>query len=205
MSIILATGGTKGHISPAITLAKALKIHGHNSILFTNKKINKNTNFIKSYILPLCKPSNKLKFFLFLIYSCVSVLYRMKKIKPKLVIGFGGYSSFPTLLAAKILFIPIILHEQNIILGRVNRLFSKNAKLIATSFPETKFVSKSKFIFTGNFINIKKRNYPRNKKIINILIIAGSQGANFFDEIISSIICSLPIEIKKKLKLHNNV
>ncbi|WP_395463346.1 undecaprenyldiphospho-muramoylpentapeptide beta-N-acetylglucosaminyltransferase [Wolbachia endosymbiont of Cantharis cryptica] len=209
MDIILATGGTGGHIFPAITLAKALKTQGYSCILFIDKKTNKNTD-VESYTLPLHKPSSsKFKFFLLLTYSCVLALYQIRKLKPKLVIGFGSYASFPTLLAAKMLSIPIILHEQNTVLGRVNRFFFKSAKLVATSFPETKYVKGNKCIFTGNFVNIKAQEYsmllfpvvPARDAGICILIVAGSQGANFFDDVVSSVIYNLPIEIKKKIRV----
>ncbi|MCV3769779.1 MAG: UDP-N-acetylglucosamine--N-acetylmuramyl-(pentapeptide) pyrophosphoryl-undecaprenol N-acetylglucosamine transferase, partial [Wolbachia pipientis] len=182
MDIILATGGTGGHIFPAITLAKALKLRGYNCILFTNKKTDKNID-VESYTLPVCRPSNnKFKFFLLLIYSFILALYRIRKLKPKLVIGFGSYATFPTLLAAKVFSIPIILHEQNILLGRVNRFFLSSAKLIATSFSETKYAERNKCIFTGNFVYIKPKSYsyPSSKGILNILIIAASQGSSFF-------------------------
>ncbi len=201
MDIILATGGTGGHIFPAITLARALKAQGYSCILFTDKKTNKNTD-IESYTLPLRRPSsNKFKFFLFLIYSSMLVLYQVRKLKPKSVIGFGSYASFPTLLAARVLSIPIILHEQNTILGRVNRFFFKSAKLIATSFPETKYAEGNKCIFTGNFVDIKAQSHSSTEKILNILVIAGSQGANFFDDVVSSVICNLPIKMKKKIRV----
>lgn len=201
MDIILATGGTGGHIFPAVTLAKALEAHGYSCTLFTDKKIEKNCS-IEECILPLCKSSNnKLKFFFLLLYSCILALNKIRKLKPKMVIGFGSYASFPTLLAARILAVPIVLHEQNIILGRVNRFFFKNAKLAATSFPSTKYANKNKSVYTGNFINIKKQNYPSIEGTFNILIIAGSQGANFFDEVVSSVICNLPPELSQKIKV----
>ncbi|MCA7010001.1 undecaprenyldiphospho-muramoylpentapeptide beta-N-acetylglucosaminyltransferase [Wolbachia endosymbiont of Tribolium confusum] len=198
MTIILATGGTGGHIFPAITLARALKVQGYNCILFTDQK---NIN-VESYILPLCKPSgNKLKFLFLLMYSCALAIYRIRKLKPRLIIGFGSYASFPTLLAAKILSIPIILHEQNIVLGRVNRFFFKSAKLIATSFPETKYAESSKCIFTGNFVDIEAQGYSSAETVLNVLIIAGSQGANFFDDVVSSVICDLPVEVKERIRV----
>ncbi|MDD9331248.1 MAG: undecaprenyldiphospho-muramoylpentapeptide beta-N-acetylglucosaminyltransferase [Wolbachia sp.] len=204
MTIILATGGTGGHIFPAITLAKELKEQCYNCVVFTDKKINKNTD-IQSYVLPLCKSSgnaiHKLKFFSLFSYSCALALYKMKELKPKLVIGFGSYASFPTLLAAKILSTPIILHEQNIVLGRVNRFFFKSAKLVATSFPTTKYVEGDKCVLTGNFIDIETQDYPNTEGILNILIIAGSQGANFFDNVVGSVICNLPKKLKKKIRI----
>ncbi|WCR53185.1 MAG: UDP-N-acetylglucosamine--N-acetylmuramyl-(pentapeptide) pyrophosphoryl-undecaprenol N-acetylglucosamine transferase [Wolbachia endosymbiont of Ctenocephalides orientis wCori] len=201
MNIILATGGTGGHIFPAITLARALKVHGYSCTLFLDKKIEENPG-IKQYVLPLCKSSrNKFKFFFLLLYSFVLALNKIRKLKPKMVIGFGSYASFPTLIATRILAIPIVLHEQNIILGRVNRFFFKSAKLVATSFPSTKYANESKCIYTGNFISMKKQNYPSIKRAFNILIIAGSQGASFFDDVISSVICNLPIELSHRIKV----
>lgn len=201
MNIILATGGTGGHIFPAITLAKALKADGYSCTLFIDKKVEENSG-IKQYVLPLCKSSgNKFKFFFLLLYSCVLALHKIRRLKPKMVIGFGSYASFPTLIAARILAIPIILHEQNIILGRVNRFFFKSAKLVATSFPSTKYANESKCIFTGNFINMKKQNYPSIRETLNILIIAGSQGASFFDDVVSSVICNLPTELSHRIKV----
>lgn len=198
MTIILATGGTGGHIFPAITLAKALKAQEHNCILFTDQK----TINVENYILPLCKPSgNKLKFLFLLMYSCVLALYQTRKLKPKLIIGFGSYASFPTLLAAKILSIPIVLHEQNTVLGRVNRFFFKSAKLIATSFPETKYAEGSKCVFTGNFVDIEAQGYSRAETVLNVLIIAGSLCAIFFDDVVSSVICDLPVEVKEKIRV----
>ncbi|AAW71145.1 UDP-N-acetylglucosamine--N-acetylmuramyl-(pentapeptide) pyrophosphoryl-undecaprenol N-acetylglucosamine transferase [Wolbachia endosymbiont of Brugia malayi] len=201
MDIVLATGGTGGHIFPAITLARAIKRQGYDSILFADKKTGKNTD-VKDYTLPLNKPGgNKFRFFLLLIYSCVLALYQIRKLKPKLVIGFGGYASFPTLLAAKVLSIPIILHEQNAVLGRVNKFFFNSAELIATSFPETKYAKGNKCVFIGNFVDIKAKSHSSTKKILTVLIIAGSQGANFFDDVVSSVICNLPIEIRKKIRV----
>ncbi|MBV0899681.1 MAG: UDP-N-acetylglucosamine--N-acetylmuramyl-(pentapeptide) pyrophosphoryl-undecaprenol N-acetylglucosamine transferase [Wolbachia endosymbiont of Fragariocoptes setiger] len=194
MKIILATGGTGGHIFPAITLAKELK--KHKCIIFTDRQIIE----IKSVVLPLSKPSaNKFIFYLSLFCSCILTLYKMRKLKPDLVIGFGSYASFPTLLAAKILSIPIILHEQNIILGRVNRMFLENARFVATSFPVTKYAEEDKCIFTGNFIDQKILTNYKITNSLNLLIIAGSQGANFFDDIITSIICDLPEVLKKRV------
>ncbi|HCE59614.1 MAG TPA: undecaprenyldiphospho-muramoylpentapeptide beta-N-acetylglucosaminyltransferase [Wolbachia sp.] len=201
MDIILATGGTGGHIFPAITLTKALKTQGYKCILFTDRQISRDTD-IENYVLPLCKPSvHKLKFFFLLFCSCISALYHIRKLKPKLVIGFGSYASFPTLLAAKILSIPIILHEQNAVLGRVNRFFFKSAKLVATSFPTTKYAQGNKCVVIGNFVGEKVLETQDITENFNILIIAGSQGANFFDDVISSVICDLPKTLKKRIKV----
>ncbi len=201
VDIILAAGGTGGHIFPAIHLAKALKTEGYSCILLTDRQIPG----VESYVLPLCKPSAyKLKFYFMLLYSYIIALHHIKLLKPKLIIGFGSYAAFPALCAAITLSIPIVLHEQNSVLGRMNKFFSRQAKFIATSFPVTKYAQNSKCIFTGNFINeqiVKTHAIIESRETFNILVIAGSQGADFFDTIISGVISELPKELLQKIKL----
>ncbi|OEY87013.1 UDP-N-acetylglucosamine--N-acetylmuramyl-(pentapeptide) pyrophosphoryl-undecaprenol N-acetylglucosamine transferase [Wolbachia pipientis] len=201
VDIILATGGTGGHIFPAINLAKALKIQNYSCILLSDKQIHG----IENYVLPLCRPStHKIKFYFMLLYSCIVALHYIKLLKPKLVIGFGSYATFPALCAASMLSIPVVLHEQNSVLGRANRFFFKKARLVATSFPITKYAQNYKCIFTGNFIDLqilKISAITDTTENFNILIIAGSQGADFFDDTISRVICTLPKKLLQKIKI----
>uniref|UniRef100_UPI002FD446FC UDP-N-acetylglucosamine--N-acetylmuramyl- (pentapeptide) pyrophosphoryl-undecaprenol N-acetylglucosamine transferase n=1 Tax=Wolbachia endosymbiont of Pentidionis agamae TaxID=3110435 RepID=UPI002FD446FC len=207
VEIVLATGGTGGHVFPAINLANKLK--DYNCMMFFDKrfKINSKRDIkLESYILPLCGFSgnifHKFKFCMLLAYSCLLAIYKIKKVKPKLVIGFGSYASFPTLLAARIFSIPIVLHEQNIVLGMVNRLFSNYAQFISTSFPGTKYVKEEKCVLTGNFTNENIYNTHNTfNGIYNILIIGGSQGSGSLDNIVVDAICNLPINVKRKIKI----
>ena len=84
-------------------------------------------------------------------------LLLFNRIKPDLVVGFGGYASIPACMAAKIMGIPLILHEQNAVLGRANRMFGDYASLIATSFPDVKF--------TNETMNILQVGTPVRSKI----------------------------------------
>jgi UDP-N-acetylglucosamine--N-acetylmuramyl-(pentapeptide) pyrophosphoryl-undecaprenol N-acetylglucosamine transferase len=131
--------------------------------------------------------------------STVKCFYILKKKKVDIVIGFGGLASFPVLFAAKYLKIPIILHEQNAVLGRANRFFLKDAELLAMSYEETIGAEKNnKVIYTGNPIRSVvfdvKRRRTRITKDIHILVIGGSQGASIFDDIIPQALIKLPIE-----------
>jgi UDP-N-acetylglucosamine--N-acetylmuramyl-(pentapeptide) pyrophosphoryl-undecaprenol N-acetylglucosamine transferase len=131
----------------------------------------------------------------------------MYKNRPDAVVGFGGYPSIPPVLAAQILGIPTILHEQNAILGRANRFLAKKAKKIAISFPNTLFCPKGA-IFTGNpvrekFKQIHYLDFPKisNNSSINLLIIGGSQGAGIFSTTIPKAIKKLPDAMQRRINI----
>ena len=136
IKVVIAAGGTGGHVFPAISLVEELIKqkkeviflfdHRVKEIVLQNKKLLKN-KFVEFYILNISKNfknifSSALSFF--------KVFLLLIKERPNIVLGFGGYTSFTTLLSAKILFKPIILHEQNIVIGFVNKLFLPIARKI---------------------------------------------------------------------------
>ena len=122
------------------------------------------------------------------------------KYKPELVIGFGGYTSIPSIIAAKILRVKILIHEQNAVMGRTNRLLSYLTKNIAITFKNTLHARKHSH-HTG--IPVRKNNFIRkkSKKIKTILIIGGSQGARVFSIIVPKLISHFSKENKKKIFL----
>ena len=129
--------------------------------------------------------------------------------KPNVVIGFGGYPTVGPILAAKICNIPSIIHEQNAIIGRANKLLSKISNKLALSFADTKNIEDiSNIIFNGNpvrheFEEIGNIDYVKSisKKPFTILIFGASLGSSYFSKQLTSIICSLPNEIKKEIKI----
>ena len=114
----------------------------------------------------------------------------LKQVKPSAVIGFGGYPTYPPLIAARLRRIPTAVHEQNAVLGRANKMLVKRATAIATSFERTKFLDgrlANKAVLTGNpvrqaVIDAATRRYeaPGPDGVVRILIFGGSQGARFF-------------------------
>jgi UDP-N-acetylglucosamine--N-acetylmuramyl-(pentapeptide) pyrophosphoryl-undecaprenol N-acetylglucosamine transferase len=156
----ITSGGTGGHIIPARCLAEYLSKENRKIIFFGDAKLAsyiKAGDAFKSVIIS----SSQLKispFFLMkaamkISFGILQSLYFFLTIRPKYLIAFGGYATFPLLVAAVISRTEIILHEQNSHLGKVNRIFAKYAKKIALSFPETSGVSAeflSKTIFVGN-------------------------------------------------------
>jgi len=230
-TIIIATGGTGGHIAPALSIIAKLK--KHNLIIITDirgerffkkfynnedKSVNINELNHKLIVHDITSPNNKglikkTKSLFQILLSTIKCLNLFIINKPEIIIGFGGYSSVTPLIAAKFLRIPTIIHEQNAVLGRANRFLSKFANILALSFKNTKFNKKfNKSIFIGNpvreeFNIIGKLKYspPEQGKQFIILIMGGSLGASFFSDKIPAILCSLPIEIKKRLKIFHQV
>ena len=224
-TILIATGGTGGHIFPSLSIIN--QIQNHLFIIITDERgrdyfnnffINKEINF-KIFTHRVSSPSNKFllnklkSFFQFFISTFQSILLILNY-KPDAVIGFGGYPSVAPILAAKIFNIPSIIHEQNTVIGRANKLLYKIADVLALSFSKTKNLPNiKKSIYTGNpvrkeFYEIGKHKYllPNKKReYFYILIYGGSLGSSFLSEHLTSIICSLPQDMKKKIKIIQQV
>ena len=135
----------------------------------------------------------------------------LRKIRPDVVVGFGGYPSFPTIYAASRLGIATIIHEQNSVLGRANRLLLKRATAIATTFVDTRFVTEAyapRTVLTGTPVraSIRALNsvpYPELSQDgnIHILVTGGSQGASIFSQIVPAAIATLPGTLRSRIRV----
>ncbi len=198
MTIFVVGGGTGGHLFPAIALGEELLARSIDVQLITDTRctpyLPKNLQF-KTHILSLGSMNQgfvpKIYMLFKLMIATIKSVYIFIKCRPSLVIGFGGYTTIPSLLAAKLLFIPIMLHEQNCFFGKVNKLFANRAQKIALNFAETINIStnlKHKIIVTGN--PVRKEIEPVKIKrdftsaALNLLVVGGSQGAKFFSTIL---------------------
>ena len=219
-NLMLVAGGTGGHIYPSLSLIDKMK--SYNFIIITDHRgkeyyekyfDNKNLNF-RIFTHKVTSPSNKkIIFKIISLFQILSSLVKSSLIimfqKPSVVIGFGGYPSVAPILAAKICNVPSIIHEQNAIIGRANKLLSKISNKIALSFVDTKNIKNANnIIFNGNpvrqeFEEIGYTDYVKSitNKPFTILIFGGSLGASYFSKQLTSIICSLPEEIKKQIKI----
>tara|TARA_B100001123_G_C15269287_1_gene1009665 strand:+ start:120 stop:1208 length:1089 start_codon:yes stop_codon:yes gene_type:complete len=201
--IIFSSGGTGGHIFPTINLMEYFSNKGYEVILVTDNKGNnflKNYPKFKSYIITTDTPMKKniVKQFFSLVkisYSILESIFILKKEKPNLIIGFGGYVSFPISFASKFFNFPLIVYENNLILGRANKYLLSTVKklFVATAIPENlpeKY--KSKVEKVGPILNKNIANYSYKKKskneIFSILVMGGSQGAEVFGKIVPSTI-----------------
>ena len=198
--IIFSTGGTGGHIFPAINLMKHFFDKGYEVLLVTDSR---GSNFIKkypkfkTYLLKAETPTNKNLFkkilsFLVIFYSIIRSIIIIKKENPDLILGFGGYVSFPISFASKFFNLPLVIYENNTVLGRANKYlssFSKKilvAKKIAINFPE-KYRGKTcevGSILDKNIINYSISKINDNKENFSILVLGGSQGAEIFGKIV---------------------
>ena len=202
--IIFSTGGTGGHIFPAINLMKHFFDKGYEVLLVTDTRGNnfiKNYSEFKSYVLKVETPINKnflkkILSFLLIFYSIIKSIIILKKEKPNVVFGFGGYVSFPVSFASKFFNLPLIIYENNMILGRANKylsLFSKKillAKKITENFPK-KYNDKTFEvgpILDKNIINYSTSRKNINRENFSFLVLGGSQGAEIFGRIVPPII-----------------
>lgn len=216
--ILLSTGGTGGHIFPALALKNELEKNNYQTMVTADAKFSKFHPFDKNHILvSSANFSNKspikiLDSLFTLTKGFIKSIWIIYHYNPNVVIGFGGYASYPTMLAAMILRKKIILHEANTIIGKVNRLLLCRAEYITTGFKTIQGIAskyKNKVVYTGNpireniLLNSKKKKFRSQK--LNILIIGGSQGAKIFSQMIPNAIGNLPKDIKDKLYIHQQV
>ena len=207
--IVIATGGTGGHVFPAYTLASYLKNKNFNIKLTSDKRGSiylenyDNLNLVKIPSSPLIKKNIFKIFYSFLIisFSIIKSLLILIFDRPSIILGMGGYSSFPICFAAIILRIKFIIYENNLIIGKANKYLLPFAKKIFVSYKELEGISekyKNKVVEVGNIvreeiINAKSINDELIKSdSLNILVLGGSQAARIFAE-------ELP-QIFKKLK-----
>lgn len=213
-TIVIAAGGTGGHIFPAQSLTELLLKDGYEVCLVCDDRAEQFLQgafkkIEKFYIVSEKHTSSRLrKFFYYskLLLSIFKVKKFLKQKNPVLVIGFGGYPSFPTLAAAISLKVKIAIHEQNAVLGVVNRYFAPFATRIFVSFlPTQKLKDKylTKAVLAGSLVrgSIKKLKKKKDK-FLRIVVIGGSQGAQVMTDFVPDALKLLPMDIQKKIIVH---
>jgi len=208
--VVVAAGGTGGHMFPAQAFADEMHARGWQVALVTDERGKKYaTNFPADWRLEVeaatfgsKMPHKLLASALKLRAGTAEARRNFEKTKPKLIAGFGGYPSYPSLSAARAMGLPIIIHEQNSVLGRVNRLFAKSAKFVACGFDRLDRLppgAEGHKRVVGNPVRnaikaVRETPYPELSDTgpLNILITGGSQGARRFGEVIPKAIVSLP-------------
>ena len=221
---MVVAGGTGGHIYPSLSLISKMK--NYNFLIFTDERGREYfQNFFertdlnyKIFSYKVTSPSNKKIinkiFSLFQLFiSLLKSLLILAIHRPDVAIGFGGYPTVAPMLATKVFSIPSIIHEQNAIIGRGNKFLSKISDKLAVSFVKTKKVENVKnIIFTGNPVREEFEEIGNNhinqltsNKSLTILIYGGSLGASYFSKELTSVICSLPKEIKNNIKIIQQV
>jgi UDP-N-acetylglucosamine--N-acetylmuramyl-(pentapeptide) pyrophosphoryl-undecaprenol N-acetylglucosamine transferase len=215
--IAVTSGGTGGHMFPAVALSKSLVRRGARVLFFTDARAARYTegvDGVETVILPAGGIAGKgikgrLTGAFRLGLGTLKARSLIKKAKPAAVIGFGGYASIPATMSAKWLGIPYAVHEQNAVLGRANRLVASHARHIATSFAKVTMIAaddEAKVTWTGNPVRaevaaLAASEYvaPTGDGTIRLLITGGSQGARILSEVLPNALVSLPEDIRKRL------
>ncbi len=195
MKIVLAASGRGGHLFPALYVAEALRKE-KNEVMFVGS-FGQGQEYIRKYGFisqeistqgfSLKHPFRFLKSFFLMIQASFSSIRILRQFKPNAVAGFGGYGSFPVVIAASLLRIPTLIHEQNVIPGKANRVLAGIAQKIAISFKQSKkYFTGNKVVLTGcpchePVQEIKKEEiynaFRLENNKITILVIGGSQGS----------------------------
>jgi UDP-N-acetylglucosamine--N-acetylmuramyl-(pentapeptide) pyrophosphoryl-undecaprenol N-acetylglucosamine transferase len=214
--VVLAAGGTGGHIFPAEALAGALIARGIRVALLTDQRGQAFSETLPSVEVHRIRASRLPRYALDRLRAVIEMglggLEARKLLRglgPSVVVGFGGYPSIPTVFAASLAKIPIVLHEQNALLGRANRRLASRAQAIATAFATVKYMpATARTVLTGNPVRpavLAVRDVPYAEPAadgpLSILVTGGSQGARIFSEVLPAAMALLPPELKARVKV----
>lgn len=221
--VVIAAGGTGGHMFPAQAFADEMRARGWSIALVTDERGKKYAqNFpadwrreVEAATFGSKLPHKLIASALKLRAGARTARKAFAEHRPALVAGFGGYPSYPSLSAARELGIPIIIHEQNSVLGRVNRLFAPSAVFVACGFKQLERLPASaqdRKRIVGNPVRaaireVRERPYPEltDAGPVHILVTGGSQGARLFGEVIPDAICRLPPALRSRIVMTHQV
>ncbi|MGJ3646921.1 undecaprenyldiphospho-muramoylpentapeptide beta-N-acetylglucosaminyltransferase [Sphingomonas sp. GlSt437] len=215
---ILAAGGTGGHMVPAAALAIELQRRGHHVSLISDERGVRFPGLfegIATHILPAGRfaggPMGWLRAGAAMWRGRAQAIRLMKAQRPAAVIGFGGYPAFPALSAAFAQRVPTAIHEQNAVLGRVNRLVAGRVDAIATSYAEVERLAdkaRGKTHLVGNpvrdeVVALRSMPYPLLEEdgIFRVLVTGGSQGASVLSQVVPDGLALLPVSFRRRLQV----
>jgi UDP-N-acetylglucosamine--N-acetylmuramyl-(pentapeptide) pyrophosphoryl-undecaprenol N-acetylglucosamine transferase len=215
--IVLAAGGTGGHLFPAEALGHELKARGYSVHLVTDSRAERFAGKFPAdeiHVVPSATIGSKnpiaVARALFKLWKGMRAARSLfTRLRPKAVVGFGGYPTVPPLLAASSMGIPSVIHEQNAVMGRANKMLANKVNAIAGGFlPENSGKYTDKTLVTGNPVRpgvIAAAEAPYKASgpddPFNLVIFGGSQGAQFFSSAIPSAICLLDEAMRKRLRV----
>ena len=218
MNFALAAGGTGGHMIPAHALAAELKSRSHGVLLITDERGSRYPGLFQGvpvHILPAGRLGGGPLGWLKALGSVAKGRAQAKRLyrehRPDAVIGFGGYPAFPSLLAASALKIPTVLHEQNAVMGRVNRLLAPEAEAIAVAYDEIdrlKARYEAKKVLVGNPVReeitrLGEVPFPPFDEVapLKIVVTGGSQGASILSRVVPEGLGMLEPSLRRRLQV----
>jgi UDP-N-acetylglucosamine--N-acetylmuramyl-(pentapeptide) pyrophosphoryl-undecaprenol N-acetylglucosamine transferase len=217
--VLIAAGGTGGHLFPAEALATVLRARGVDVDLATDKRA---APFAKSFpagqihVLPADTirgrdPISLARTAFRLVFGTMRAAWLLIAERPKAVVGFGGYPTVPPILAASIVRVPRIVHEQNAVMGRANRMLAARATMIATGYPSIFADAPSlaaKAVHTGNPVRAAVRAAAMQAYSaidrdgpIHLVVFGGSQGARIMSEVVPAAIELLPVPLRARIEV----
>jgi UDP-N-acetylglucosamine--N-acetylmuramyl-(pentapeptide) pyrophosphoryl-undecaprenol N-acetylglucosamine transferase len=213
--VLLAAGGTGGHLFPAEALADALHKRGVTIDLATDHRAAhfkfpaRAVHVVPSATVRGRDPFSLLRTATLLALGTAKAWSLLRRIRPNVAVGFGGYPTVPPLLAASLYGVPTVLHEQNGVMGRANRFLAPRVTAIATGFRVLKNLNphwQDKVTFTGNpvrpqVIAAAGAGYATSNAKLNLLVFGGSQGARVMAEIVPSAVGRLSADLRKRLSI----
>ena len=215
--VVIAAGGTGGHLFPGQALAQELVRRGRSIVLMTDDRVKRFDSLFPGadiYAVHSATPSGKgiaglVRAAPVLISGVAQSFGILGRVKPSVVIGFGGYPTLPPLAAALLRRIPTCVHEQNAVLGRVNRLVAPYVHAIASTFPSPRYLrdaDKGKLVTTGNPVRdavMEQADVPYDTLTadarIRLLVFGGSQGARVMADIVPGALARLPEAFRARL------
>jgi UDP-N-acetylglucosamine--N-acetylmuramyl-(pentapeptide) pyrophosphoryl-undecaprenol N-acetylglucosamine transferase len=216
-SVVLAAGGTGGHLFPAFALAEELgRRHLAVDLVTDTRGGRYGEDFPARAIHRLASATlagrslrAAAKTGTTLMRGMAGAFGLFRRLRPHVVVGFGGYPSFAPVVAARVLGLPTLLHEQNAVLGRANRFLAAYVTAVATSFENTKFLKVGRrpmVRHVGNPVRAQVLQWadqpyrvPEARDPFRLLVFGGSQGARAFSELLPPALARLPAAARDRL------
>lgn len=203
-TIFFSAGGTGGHIFPALAVAR-LFLDEYNVVWIgtstglENEIVPKNNIMLETIKISGLRRKSIAKMLMMpfkLIYAFFQAMKLIQKYRPQVIVGFGGYATFPICLIGRIFRIPVLIHEQNAIPGLSNKILAKFATKVMVAFDGV--IPSSKTIVVGNpvrseilSIDVPETRYTNKNSGLNILIVGGSLGAKVFNELLPDVMAKV--------------
>ena len=214
--LVIAAGGTGGHMFPAQALAEAMLARGWRVALFTDERGVRYTQgfsegvairqvasatFARGGVLAKAVAPGRIA------AGVLAAVWAMRRDRPAMVVGFGGYPSIPALAAAILLGVPRLIHEQNAVLGRVNRVFASRVDAIACGTWPAALPDGVEAHYTGNparaavLERVGSGYIPPGDYPMAILVMGGSQGARILSDVVPPALAALPLDVVGRLRV----
>ncbi|MCC5974803.1 MAG: undecaprenyldiphospho-muramoylpentapeptide beta-N-acetylglucosaminyltransferase [Rubellimicrobium sp.] len=215
-ALVIAAGGTGGHMFPAQALAEAMLARGWRVRLSTDDRGARYAGGFPPEVTVEVVPSATfarggalagLAVPFRVAGGVLAARARMRRDRPEAVVGFGGYPAIPAMAAAVLGRLPRLIHEQNGVLGRVNQIFATRVAAVACGTWPTELPAGARAIHTGNPVRAAVREragapyIPPGDYPMSILVIGGSQGARILSDIVPPALAALPEPLRRNLRI----